>query len=86
MLRADPAAAALGAEPLVEGALAVAQTFSGRAKAARPARAVGKPALAWAQRGVPRVLFVFTFEDETIASIDLIADGARLEAAKIEFR
>ena len=74
VLRADAAAARSGAEPEVLGAHAVAATFSGRARAARPALIDGSPGLVWAPGGEPRVVFGFTISDDRIVAIDLLAD------------
>jgi RNA polymerase sigma-70 factor (ECF subfamily) len=85
VLRADAAAVAIGAAAEVRGAAAVAATFSGRARAARPALVDGAFALVWAQGGTPRVVFAFTFGDGVIVGIDLIADPDRLARFSIEF-
>ncbi len=85
VLRADAAAVATGATAEVRGAAAVAETFSGRARAARPALVDDAPALVWAQRGTPRVVFAFTFGDGVIVGIDLIANPDRLARFSIEF-
>jgi RNA polymerase sigma-70 factor (ECF subfamily) len=61
-------------EPEVRGATAVAQTFSGRARAAQPALVNGAPALAWAAGGRPQAAMRFTIVSGKIAVIDLIAD------------
>jgi RNA polymerase sigma-70 factor, ECF subfamily len=61
-------------EPEVRGATAVAQTFSGRARAARPALVNGAPGLVWAPGGRPRAAMRFTIVRGKIVEIDLIAD------------
>ena len=61
-------------EPEVRGATAVAQTFSGRARAAQPALVDGAPGLVWAPGGQPRSVLRFTVLHGRIAAIDLIAD------------
>ena len=78
VLRADAAAVATGAQPEVRGAAAVAGTFAGRARAARPALIDGAPGLAWYHQGVLRVVFAFTVVDETVTGIELISDPAHL--------
>jgi RNA polymerase sigma factor (sigma-70 family) len=83
VLRADAAAVQSGAEPEVRGAAAVAGTFAGRARAARPALVDGVPALVWAPGGRPRVVFSFTFAAGTVAAIELIAEPARLDALDV---
>jgi hypothetical protein len=69
----------------VRGAAAVAGTFAGRARAARPALIDGAPGLAWSQGGTPRVVFGFTISDATIVAIELLADAERLAELDIEF-
>ena len=76
-LRADSAAVAMGAAE-AQGALAVAGTFSGRARAAQLALVDGAAGLVWASGGRPRVVFAFTIADGTIVGIELLADPARL--------
>ena len=74
VLRGDPAAVAMGAEPEVRGAEAVARTFARGAKAARPAVIDDSFGLVWAPAGRPRVAFRFTTENGKITAIDLQAD------------
>jgi len=57
VLRADPAAVALGATGEVRGAAAVAGTFAGRARFAQPALIDGAPRAVWARGGRPLVVF-----------------------------
>lgn len=78
VLRADGAAVSLGATGEVRGAPAVAETFSGRARAARAAFVDGVPGLVWAAGGRPRVVFDFTITDGRIVAIDMVADPERL--------
>ena len=78
VLRADGAAARLGATAEVRGAAAVAETFSGRARAARPALVDGVPGLVWAAGGRPRVVFGFTITDGRIVEIEMVADPERI--------
>jgi RNA polymerase sigma-70 factor, ECF subfamily len=78
VLRADLAAMQAGASKEVRGAAAVAETFSGRARAARPALVNGAVGLVWAQSGRPRVVFGFTITSGKIVEIELIADPERL--------
>lgn len=78
VLRADAAAVAMGATAEVRGAAAVAETFRGRARAARPALVDGAPGLVWMHEGRPQVAFHFDVADGTILAIDLIADPERL--------
>src|SRR5439155_3770502 len=69
LLRADEAAVSTGSSPEVRGAPAVAEQFSGRARAAQPALVDGVPGLVWATGGRPRVVFDFTITDGKIARI-----------------
>jgi RNA polymerase sigma-70 factor (ECF subfamily) len=78
VLRSDPFAAKMGATAEALGADAVARTVSGRAHAARLALIDGVAGAIWAQRGKPRVAFVFTIVDGKITAIELRADPARL--------
>jgi RNA polymerase sigma factor (sigma-70 family) len=78
VLRADGAAVRLGATGEVRRAAAVAETFLGRARAARPALVDGVPGLVWAAGGRPRVVFNFTIRDGTIVEIEMVADPERI--------
>jgi RNA polymerase sigma-70 factor (ECF subfamily) len=87
VLRADAAAAGMGAMPEVRGAPAVAETFKGRAQFARAALVDGAVGAVWAAGGRPRVVFGFTIADGCITDIELIADPerlARIEIAMLE--
>jgi hypothetical protein len=68
----------LGASGEVRGAAAVADTFSGRARAAQPALVDGAPGLVWASGGRPRVVFDFTIADGKIFEIEMVADPERI--------
>jgi RNA polymerase sigma factor (sigma-70 family) len=78
VLRADNAAAQMGADAEAIGARAVAGIFSGRAKALRPALIDGAPGAVWTHRGETRVVFAFTFTGGTITAIEQIADPERI--------
>jgi len=78
VLRADAAAVGAGASGEVRGAAEVAGTFSGRARAARPALVNGAAGAVWIQRGQPRVVFGFTISGDKIVAIDLLADPERI--------
>ena len=79
VLRADHAAVQIGRRPSeVRGAAAVAETFSGRARAAQPALVDGAVGLVWAPGGRPRVVFDFTIRGGKIVEIDVVADAERL--------
>jgi RNA polymerase sigma factor (sigma-70 family) len=78
VLRADGAAVQSGASPEARGAAAVAGTFAGRARAARPALVDGAAGLVWAPGGRPRVVFGFTIAAGKIVAIELVAEPTRL--------
>ncbi|MGH2621166.1 MAG: sigma-70 family RNA polymerase sigma factor [Anaerolineales bacterium] len=78
VLRADRAAVAMGAQPEIRGAPAVAETFRGRARVAQPALVDGAAGAVWAPGGRPRVVFGFTITGGKILAIDLLADPAHL--------
>lgn len=79
VLRADSAAVATGAPAEIHGSAAVAETFAGRAKAARPALICGDVGLVWAPGGTPRVAFALAFGPDSIVGIELSADPESLE-------
>jgi RNA polymerase sigma-70 factor (ECF subfamily) len=83
VLRADPAAVQAGADAELRGAPAVAGTFSGRARFARPALVDGAAGAVWAPGGQPRIVFAFTIVGGRITDIDLVADPERLGRATI---
>ena len=84
VVRADGAAVAMGAAAEVRGAAAVANTFFGRARAARRAVVNGGAGLAWAPGGQPRVVFDFTIAAGRIVAIDLLADAERLQQLDVK--
>jgi RNA polymerase sigma factor (sigma-70 family) len=84
VVRADAAAVVAGAEAEVRGAAAVAETFSGRAKAARLALLDGEPGLVWSHRGEVRMAFAFAVVDGRVTDIELISDPTRLAAMGVE--
>jgi RNA polymerase sigma-70 factor (ECF subfamily) len=94
VLRADPAAMAMGAAAYfgaslnaageISGAQAVAQTFAGRARAAQLAVVDGSAAAAWVQGGQLRVVFAMTVTDGRITAIELVADTERLSHMNVE--
>jgi RNA polymerase sigma-70 factor (ECF subfamily) len=83
VLRADNAAAQMGADAEVIGARAVAGVFSGRAKALRPALIDGAPGAVWTLRGETRVVFAFTITGGTITAIEQIADPERIARLEV---
>ena len=93
VLRADAAVLAMGGaeywqsdrlETGVEGADAVARTFSRRARAAQPVFIDGQPGAAWTHDGSVRVLFRFAIENDRITAIELVADRAAIERSVVE--
>jgi hypothetical protein len=85
VLRGDPAVVAAGAQAAVVGAPAVAETFSGRARAARPALVDGLAEAVWAVAGRPRVVFGFIVTHGKIVSIEMTADPVRLSELDLVF-
>jgi RNA polymerase sigma factor (sigma-70 family) len=83
VLRADHAAAQMGADAEAIGARAVAGIFSGRAKALRPALIDGAPGAVWTHRGETRVVFAFTITGGTITAIEQIADPERIAGLEV---
>lgn len=78
VVRADAAAAAMGAAKEARGAQQVAGFFAGRARGAVAAILDGTFGAAWAVRGRTRVAFSFTIAGGKVAAINLIADAERL--------
>ena len=85
-LRADAVAADLGAPAEVRGGAAVAEFFSGKARAARIAVVGGTAGAVWAPGGVPKVVFRFTLRGATIRAIDLVAEPAAVTALDVTVR
>ncbi|MBS0535923.1 MAG: sigma-70 family RNA polymerase sigma factor [Proteobacteria bacterium] len=84
VMRADDAAFAIGGVRELHGANAVATTFNGRARAARPALVDGHPAFVVFLQGYLRIVVMLSFNAGRIAGIDAIADRARLGNFDIE--
>ena len=78
VLRADAAAVRAGAPGEVHGSAEVAGTFSGRARAVRPALVNGAAGAVWLQRGQPRMVFGFTISGGKVAAIDMLADPGHI--------
>jgi RNA polymerase sigma-70 factor (ECF subfamily) len=78
VLTADADAMRVGASQ-VQGSQAVAETFAGRARAARLALINGQPGLVWAPGGNAQVVFGFTVEEDKITAIQLLANSATLD-------
>ena len=82
VVRADATAvqfgARFGATEEMRGAVAVAETFSGRARAAKLALVDGEFAAVWAPGGKLRGMIRFTIRDGRIVAMEAIADQERL--------
>ncbi|HEX4088410.1 MAG TPA: sigma-70 family RNA polymerase sigma factor [Trebonia sp.] len=86
VMRADAAAARMGAAASITGADVVARWISGRARGAVLATVGGEPGAVWAVRGSVRVAFSFTIAgDGRITVIDLIGDPVALSALEVAF-
>ncbi|TDD15779.1 sigma-70 family RNA polymerase sigma factor [Kribbella turkmenica] len=75
VLRADEAVVARGAKAVVLGATAVAERFSGHAKAARLTLIDGLAGAVWSRHGEPQVAFDFTVVDGRITAIALLGNA-----------
>lgn len=58
----------------LDGAVAVADAFHGRARGAVPVTVDGVPGAAWAPGGIPRTVFRFTVVDGRIVALDVVGD------------
>ncbi len=85
VVRADRTAVEMGGTWESRGATAVAETFSGRARAARTVLIDGDPGATWAPGGTPRVVIDFTIRDGRITAIDLLADPGMLAELDLSF-
>ena len=83
VVRADSTVVSFGSAPVAVGPTAVAQTFSGRARAAGLTLVDGLPGAAWLVGGEPRVVFDFTVIDDRIVAIDLLADPEVLRVLEL---
>jgi ketosteroid isomerase-like protein len=86
VVRADPVAAAMGAEAELRGADAVARAYNGRAQALAPALVDGLPGAVWRHRGQIKVVFVFDVVlDEhggRVREVVLVGDPERIARAE----
>jgi RNA polymerase sigma factor (sigma-70 family) len=80
VFRADPVAVRMGGLPEIRGATAVAETFKGRAQAAKPALIDGAVGLAVILGGQLRIALNLTIADDRIVGIEAVADPERLGA------
>ncbi|HUZ18587.1 MAG TPA: sigma factor-like helix-turn-helix DNA-binding protein, partial [Spirochaetia bacterium] len=84
VLEADEFATLMGGPKPIEGGRKVAEFFNGRAAAAVRATIHGVSGGAWAPNGKVRVAFSFTFRNERIVGIELIADRKRLQELGVQ--
>jgi RNA polymerase sigma-70 factor (ECF subfamily) len=78
VFRADRTAVQMGGAPELRGAAAVANSFKGRAQAARPALMDGGVGVAVVLGGQLRIALRITFANNRIAEIEAVADPERL--------
>jgi hypothetical protein len=83
VLRADDAGVDAVAFRLARGARTVAETFSGRARAARFALVDGAAGAVWAPDRRPRVVFGFKVAHGKIVQIDILADPEHLRSLNL---
>ncbi|MFI5658644.1 sigma-70 family RNA polymerase sigma factor [Streptomyces sp. NPDC051684] len=87
VVRSDAAAIAMGSEPEVIGARAVASLYAGRAKAARLALLDGAAGVVWTHAGTLKVAFAvevdLTTDPPRITGIELVADEKRLASMDV---
>jgi len=84
VLRADHAAQRLGSLAEIRGAAAVAETFKGRAQAAKPALVDGALALAVILGGQLRIVLRLTVAGDRIAAVEAVADAERIATFDVE--
>ena len=84
VFRADDAAQRLGSLAEIRGAAAVAETFKGRAQAAKPALVDGTPALAVILGGQLRIVLRLTITGNRIAAVEAVADAERVRRLDLE--
>ncbi|TAI60292.1 RNA polymerase subunit sigma-70, partial [Bradyrhizobium sp. Leo170] len=84
VFRADAAAQRLGSLAEIRGATAVAETFKGRAQAAKPALVDGAPALAVILDGQLRIVLQFTIAGDRITAFEAVANAEPIAAFDIE--
>jgi RNA polymerase sigma factor (sigma-70 family) len=84
VFRADQAAQRLGSLAEIRGATAVAETFKGRAQAARPALVDGALGVAVNFGGRLRIVLRLTISGERISAVEAIADTEQIGAFDVE--
>lgn len=80
----DVSGAKIGAPAVVRGPKAAAETFSGRAQAAKLALIDGEAGWLWLVGGKPKVAFVFRVVGGKIAEIELLGGDERLGRLELE--
>ena len=90
VVRSDAAATAMGSEPEIWGAEAVARAYEGRARAIAPALVDGLPGAVWRHRGGVKVVFVFDVvlgerdhDPDRVRELVLVADPDRIARAEV---
>jgi RNA polymerase sigma factor (sigma-70 family) len=78
VFRADSVAVRMGGQAEIRGATAVAETFKGRAQAAKPALIDGAVGIAVIFGGQFRIALNLTITDDRIVGIEAVADPERL--------
>lgn len=84
VFRADQAAQRLGSLAEIRGAAAVAETFKGRAQAAKPALVDGALALAVSFGGQLRIVLRLTISGDRIATVEAVADAGQIAEFDVE--
>ena len=84
VFRADEAAQRLGSLAEIRGAAAVAETFKGRAQAAKPALVDGTLGLAVILDGQLRVVLRLTISGERISAVEAVADTEAIGAFDLQ--
>jgi len=84
LFRADRTAEQMGGAAEIRGGAAVAQTFKGRARAARLALVDGAVGLAVVLQGRLRILLGLTIADGKIVAIDAIADPEHIAQLNVQ--
>lgn len=84
VFRADRVAVQMGGTPEIRGSAAVAQTFKGRAQAARIALVDGAVGLAVVLQGRLRIVLGFTIAEGKIIAIDAIAEPEHVRQLDVQ--
>ena len=84
VFRADQAAQRLGSLPEIRGAAAVAETFKGRAQAARPALVDGALGVAVVLGGEMRIVLRLTISGERLLAVEAVADAEAIGTFDVE--